>query len=117
LHPYLRRWDQKAGVGKDGTIPIVAKADGWIDLEDGIQVQFSGGTGTYRTGDYWMIPARTATGDVEWPGEPGNPQWAGPHGVKHYYAPLAVLSLDANGVPTIGAGFRRTLNAIWTLAT
>ena len=45
----------------------------WIALEDGILIQFqpvqSPGTGanTYRTGDYWLVPARVATGDVEWP--------------------------------------------------
>jgi hypothetical protein len=35
-----------------------------IDLEDGIQIQFLTG-GKYPTGDYWLIPARVATGDVE----------------------------------------------------
>jgi hypothetical protein len=36
----------------------------WLDLEDGVQIQFSDG-GEYLTGDYWLIPARVATGGDE----------------------------------------------------
>jgi len=41
-----------------------------LTLADGVQIQFQksdpdGPAETYRTGDYWLIPARTATGDVE----------------------------------------------------
>jgi hypothetical protein len=42
----------------------------WLDLEDGVQVWFKGG-GTYRTGDFCLVPARTATGEVEWPRDEG----------------------------------------------
>jgi hypothetical protein len=60
---------------------------------------------TYRTGDYWLIPARTETGDVEWPQEDKTDQSNSqprakamlPHGVEHHYAPLAIISLDAGG--------------------
>jgi len=38
-----------------------------------------------------LIPTRTATGDVEWPGEVGQPEARPPHGVEHHYAPLAVV--------------------------
>ncbi len=56
----LRRWDQNVPeAGADG-LPATT---GWIDLEDGIQVSFS--EGNYQAGDYWLIPARTATGEVE----------------------------------------------------
>ena len=46
-----------------------------IELEAGIEVRVT--NGALRTGDYWMIPARVATGDVEWPpyessGEPAS---------------------------------------------
>jgi hypothetical protein len=50
----------------------------------------------YRTGDYWLIPARTATGDVDWPGEVGQPEARPPHGIEHHYAPLAVVVSAAN---------------------
>jgi hypothetical protein len=58
-----------------------------------------------------MIPARTATGDVEWPkvtDPQGNPETDAqgnpipialpPQGVNHHYAPLAVVFVGANGV-------------------
>jgi dipeptidyl aminopeptidase/acylaminoacyl peptidase len=54
-HPLLRRWDQDSDV-----LPV--QEGKWIDLEDGVQVYFEPG-GTYRTGDYWLVPARTAVGD------------------------------------------------------
>ena len=48
-----------------------------------------------RTGDYWLIPARTATGRIAWPDdEHGEAQMIGPHGVDHHYASLAVLGSD-----------------------
>jgi len=66
----LRRWDQtNASADKNGT----AVTGGWLDLEDGIQVQFS--NGSCRPGDYWLIPARTATAQIEWPpNDPGIPK-------------------------------------------
>ena len=63
-HPKLRRWDQTDATA---TINGVAMApDGWHSLENGIRVQFST-TQTFRSGDYWLVPARTATGELEWP--------------------------------------------------
>ncbi|MCK4787918.1 MAG: hypothetical protein KAV87_29465, partial [Desulfobacteraceae bacterium] len=96
-HPLLRRWDQKATskveLTKEG---IIAIKDDWLDLEDGIQICFkvSDVKVHYRRGDYWLIPARTATGDVEWPKDADNqPLFCQPHGIDHYYAPLAVISV------------------------
>jgi hypothetical protein len=119
-HPLLRRWDQAAGdpaegglqLGSDNAALIVEdSSDAWLELEDGVQIQFQkpdpGQPPTaYRTGDYWLIPARTATGDVEWPMEQaidpsGNPVTVPiarpPAGVYHHYAPLALITVDANG--------------------
>ncbi len=45
----------------------------------------------YREHDYWLIPARTITGDVEWPKDAGEPEAQAPHGVEHHYAPLAIV--------------------------
>jgi hypothetical protein len=46
--------------------------------------------------DYWMVPARTATGDVEWPrdGVTNEPLLRPCHGVHHHFAKLALLSFD-----------------------
>jgi hypothetical protein len=101
VHPKARRWDQtQVGdiVLDHGAVPIEeASPDdpAWIDLEDGIQIQFSE-NGEYRSGDYWLIPARVATGDIEWPREVdidgevvGTPQL--PRGIEHHYAPLCFV--------------------------
>jgi hypothetical protein len=95
-HPLLRRWDhkksesQKAGLTLDGGAFCI-RENMWFDLEDGIQIFFEGGQ-NYRSRDYWLIPARTVTHDIEWPGTSVNPESIPPHGVVHHYAPLAVIS-------------------------
>lgn len=87
LHPQLRRWDQV------GTVTSNLQ-----DLESGIQLQFS--SGTYKTGDYWLIPARTTTGQIEWPQDSNGrsiPQ--SPLGITHHYCRLALLEPLAGAVP------------------
>ena len=91
LHPKLRRWDQGDGATADG----VAIGAAWVALEDGVEVQF-GGSG-FRTGDYWTIPARTATGEIEWPpfAIPNqSPEAQPPRGIRHHYCRLALLAFD-----------------------
>lgn len=107
-HPLLRRWDQRAGDSKiggltltDGAADVIERTKNnshWLNLEDGVQVQFEP-RANYRPGDYWLIPARTATGDVEWPGPPDNPRPLPPKGVEHHYAPLALVYPRAAGSP------------------
>jgi uncharacterized protein DUF6519 len=85
-----RRWDSDGP--QDIRVPVAN--GGWIGLEDGIEVHFASAA-TYRTGDYWTIPARTATTDVEWPDAVGGaPAALAPHGVRHSYAKLAIVSFD-----------------------
>jgi hypothetical protein len=96
-HPKVRRWDQTANgeiVLDQGAVPVKegsAGTDSWIDLENGVQIAFSP-AGDYRTGDYWLIPARVATGKIEWPSSEKDHKtvWEPlpPHGVVHHYAPL-----------------------------
>jgi hypothetical protein len=62
----LRRWDHKGDVTGDGAVLLTESPTDWVALEDGLQIQFQP-DGEYRSGDYWLIPARTLTGDVEWP--------------------------------------------------
>ncbi|MEZ0112583.1 hypothetical protein ABH920_006606 [Catenulispora sp. EB89] len=103
-HPYLRRWDQTAPAGRGaprlvhGAVEI--KEGVWLDLENGVQVYFQPG-GSYRTGDYWTVPARIATGDVLWPTDAtGNPLLEAPDGPAWHYAPLAYLSGREQGQNT-----------------
>jgi hypothetical protein len=97
-YPLLRRWDRRAGAAVDDTAGsasggLVQIAVGkWVELEDGVQVRFDGGS--FLRGDYWQIAARTATTDVEWPRMPnGDPIPQPPHGVLHHYAPLAYIDV------------------------
>lgn len=95
-HPKLRRWDNLSGTQ---FVTIPTDNEGWIPLEDGIEVKFS--EDTYRSGDYWLIPARTATSEIEWShqvSEEGRevpiPQL--PLGIQHHYCRLALLELNTN---------------------
>ena len=105
-HPLLRRWDHGAAPTAPNGLHL-DEASGavkvWVDdgspggnstwhLEDGVFTEFcQPGESAFRSGDYWLIPARTATGDVEWPGPVRDPAQLAPRGVAHHYAPLAVL--------------------------
>jgi hypothetical protein len=94
----LRRWDQVAGVNPSGTINIVEGTgdNGWITLERGIQIQLVPG-GFYRTGDYWLIPARVASGDIIWPQDAGGPAAIPPDGIKRHRAPIGSGKKGAGG--------------------
>jgi hypothetical protein len=104
-HPLLRRWDQKAGcleLQDDGSVSV-KEGNGdnsWLILEDGIQIQFNSAdpANHYRTGDYWMVPARTATGDVMWPQSDGKPKAMPPRGIEHHYAPLGIISFESGAL-------------------
>ncbi len=90
-NPKIRRWDSS-----EGEIRLNANLNSWIPLEDGVEVNFGGDS--FKTGDYWLIPARTATADIEWPKDGNNnPIPQPPQGSEHHYADLAILKLDESG--------------------
>lgn len=99
-NPKIRRWDHN-----NSAVLKVIEGE-WIDLEQGVQVWFNEG-GIYRTGDYWLIPARTAnadtqSGQIEWPrDDKENPLPQPKHGIQHHYCPLAVLTWDDNKFTSI----------------
>lgn len=122
-HALLRRWDHLGDLKADGALQIteqdstesLLKTD-WIKLEDGVEIAFAK-DGKYRAGDYWLIPARKATGDVEWPDEvnssgvpiqdtDGNPVAAAvvAHGPRHYYAPLFLSKMVSDRLDDERAG-------------
>ncbi|HEY3628993.1 MAG TPA: DUF6519 domain-containing protein [Terracidiphilus sp.] len=87
----LRRWDMSGPSVTSNGIPIVS---GWIDIEAGVQVQFA--DGSYATRAFWQIPARTATGEIEWPPYqvPNvQPIPQPPLGIQHSYCKLARLDV------------------------
>ena len=101
----LRRWDH-------GVVPV--EEGKWLDLEDGVQVYFEP-DGHYRSGDHWLVPARTATGDVLWPRTEAGPRALPPDGIEHHYAPLARISLDGKGVVTVQSDCRCSFDPTETM--
>jgi hypothetical protein len=111
----MRRWDQTRNIQENGNDSGVGteklSEDIWLGLEYGVQVRFEPAgeeeePRKYRSGDYWLIPARTATGMVEWP-RSNKPTANDPdseiaaveaHGVTHHYAPLATVSVNGTGI-------------------
>ncbi|MEJ2007581.1 MAG: DUF6519 domain-containing protein [Acidobacteriota bacterium] len=87
----LRRWDQfGSSAGSNGiSLPVAAP----YTLENGISVQFS--AGQYEPGDYWLIPARTATGEIDWPPcDSDGGAFQPPQSIQVFRAPLACIQWD-----------------------
>ncbi len=88
-HPKVRRWDSP------GALDTAAS---WIELEDGVQVFFEANR-FHNTGDYWLIPARTATDDVEWPEDlldADGKALLPPEGIEHHYCKLGIIQKAGN---------------------
>lgn len=80
-HPRLRRWDQASdAITVDSSTKM---------LESNIQVQF-GGKG-FKTGDYWVFAARTATRQMDV--LTNTP----PRGVEHHYCKLGLITWSVSG--------------------
>ena len=113
-HPYLRRWD---GTGdSQAGIPVAeSSGSGWQELEDGVQIRFSPAGAHYQCGDYWLIPARTATGGLLWPSTSGTnatPAAVPPHGPIRYLVPLALIT-DDKGTASVMDLRTRFTNLAW----
>ena len=88
--PVVRRWE-------GGPLPLGA---GEQALEGGILVSFAGAAQA-RSGDYWLIPARTVrlaygidarSGTIDWPRtSTGVSRQLPPHGTTHHLTPLAIV--------------------------
>jgi len=90
LNPQVRRWDSPGSV--------TATAGAWTELENGVQVMFPAG-GTYRTHDYWLVPARSVNADVDWPRDSvGDPVALLPHGIQRATGKLAIVTRTDAGL-------------------
>jgi hypothetical protein len=97
-HPKLRRWDSRDEI----TVEIPDTNNGWIPLEGGIEVKFT--QGEYDTGDYWLIPARNVTGEIEWPPYKlpnTEPLFQSPAGIDHHYCRLALVQVNQEQLTVI----------------
>ncbi len=95
----LRIWNQRSdpknrggeAAGPDGLLIVEGERDDhWVNIEDGIQIQFVDVeklASHYQAGDYWLISARTANEGILL----GDAQPRPPDGVDHHYAPLALF--------------------------
>lgn len=93
-NPKVRRWEQSGAQVSTNTPggDVLIQEGTPIDLESGVQITFAPG-GNYVTGDYWLIPARTVTGDVDWPHDSaGNPLFRPPNGIRHHYCQLGIVN-------------------------
>lgn len=139
---YLLRWDQDDG--DVAGIAVSEASDTPYELEDGIEIQFGDEAGTaaadgteedagdgvfvdedgnvvtrvetrYQAGDYWLIPARSASNSIEWPVKDGEPRWLPPHGIVHHYAPLRIL-LRNDDEWSEQMDLRRVITKNWEMA-
>ncbi|MFH7026549.1 MAG: DUF6519 domain-containing protein [Heteroscytonema crispum UTEX LB 1556] len=71
-------------------IPVSAN---WFEIENGIYIKFKlDANATYKTGDYWLIPARAVTKDIDWNyDKSGEREKERSHGIEHHYCPLALV--------------------------
>lgn len=77
--------------------PVLDATEDWLTLESGVQIHLD--DGVYQAGDYWQVPARAVTGDVDWPRHPttGKPLTRLPDGPRRDYAALALLKRGDDG--------------------
>ena len=88
-NPKIRRWDMPADSGE---IVVTTGAAAWTELELGVEIRLK--AGSFRPGDYWLIPARTFQADIEWPrttADPPQPIPQPPAGIVHHHCRLALF--------------------------
>ncbi|MEE8058337.1 MAG: DUF6519 domain-containing protein [Pseudomonadales bacterium] len=71
-------------VVESGTLAV--GPDDFIALEDGLEIKFH--EGLYRSGDYWLIPARASNNDIDWP----QGQAQSPQGIRYDYVSLSLVN-------------------------
>ncbi len=92
LNARMRRWDQLGSSAGPNGVSLLAGS--LIPLENGIQLQFT--AGVYESGDYWLIPARTATGQIDWPPcESDGQAFQPPRRTEIFRAPLACIQWNS----------------------
>ena len=82
----IRRWEA----------PPQPLGTGFVALERGVEVEFDA-TGTYATGQWWNIVARTPLNDIIWPELGGQPAFVPADGPDHSYASLGLAEFDGAG--------------------
>ena len=85
-HTRVVRWDQKHDLDANGQVSVTGSK---IDLEDGIQVEFSidpaNPDGEFKIDDFWVFAARSVDGSIE------HLHKVPPRGIHHHLCKLAVV--------------------------
>lgn len=118
----IRRWDHGRRRSRgDGSAKLTQENTLLIEegkpltIEEGITIRFEAaakGQNVYRSGDYWLIPARVALGDILWPRTGGGPTALPPHGIERHLAPLALVEVDSYGKPTMKKDLRNRIEPL-----
>ncbi len=109
----VRRWEQFGSSAGPAGVPLSAGT--WLDLEYGIQVQFA--PGQYESGDHWLIPARTALGQIDWPPcDSDGAAFQPPYSTTVYRAPLACLHWNGTTEQVVPEECRRFFSPLTDLA-
>jgi len=103
----MRRWDQPMTAPSTG-IPVSSVP---VTLEYGIEVTFSQ-DGNFVSGDYWTIPARTATGQIDWACGSKDDPYLPPHYFTIYQAPLAYARWDSSAQKAVVRDCRVSFNPL-----
>ena len=120
----VRRWDhggkRKRGDGSPKMTQqhtLLIEEGKPLTIEQGITVEFekpgaNQDPNIYRPGDFWLIPARSALGDILWPETGDVPDKVPPHGVERHFAPLGRIEVAASGKPAVKKDLRNLFDPI-----
>lgn len=110
----MRRWDQFGSSAGSAGVPLSAGT--WLELENGIQVQFT--AGQYHAGESWVIPARTANGQIDWPPCESDGSHSQPgHRTEIFRAPLACIHWNSTGQTPVVEDCRRSFPPLTDLTS
>lgn len=109
----VRRWEQTGATTSSAGVSLSVGSQ--LPLENGIQISFR--TGTYQAGDYWTIPARTASGQIDWPPCGGSGDlFQSPRSLVVYNAPLACIHWDPKAQQIVVEDCRRIFSPLTELS-
>ncbi len=106
----VRRWSMPEA---SGALPVPGGSEEtWLQLEQGLRIRFDfDAEREYRTGDYWLIPARATNRNIEWPCDESGEALPAPTAMRHDYARLAFVRHSGGGF-TVQADARRIFPAL-----
>lgn len=84
-NPMVRLWGPQGAI----SVTVPDSNDGYIPLEGGVEIKFE--PGNYRSGDYWLIPVRAISQDINWPQNDAGSIAKSSQGIQHHFCQLAMV--------------------------